>query len=528
MANRPGRWDLLGYDADPITTRPDEVAELAKYYQDMATDIETAAAQLRPVGDGDLSAGEGESVDAVRGRARDVTKSLTQMHGRYSSAAEAFTGFHAAVGLESDGAGGGTVMAVSMAAVKAAEEADSALSQVSGSPDPLQAAKDANREPTTEETDDAAKRTNAISQQKDALGSAHKQLEQAFSMLSDAGKQASSTMKGAWDDGLHDSGWYKFLHMLIKIFTVIGMILAVLAFFIPGLGLAAIVGAIGAVFAVVAAGLKFAVGEGSILDVVLSAIGLLTLGAGSAISKITSNVVKNVVTASKATMRVRGAEAIKNQTKITQGMQAATKEARERLTFIRSAIKKNPSIDRLRLTNAEKTYSDLKIASKAARDKLDRLPGELEKQKFDFASKFKNDPNWWNLRRINTVIANDKKLIKSQFTFEKGFGGTLKSWGERFAGIDGMVKRADMDKWLAENGVSIGKTVSAPQWHYAVGAWGSLWGKGTAIATTTVFPTGIGNDTARPWTPWVDSHKGAFPDIHTLWNPDVKGPAAHA
>ncbi|MFZ7087103.1 hypothetical protein [Curtobacterium sp. RRHDQ10] len=534
MANRPGRWDLLGHDADPITTRPDEVAELAKYYRDMANDIETAAAQLRPVGDDDLSAGEGESVDAVRGRAKDVAASLTQMHGRYSSAAEAFDGFHAAVGLESDGAGGGTVMAVSMAALHAAEEADSALTQVSGTADPLQAAKDANRPPTAEETDDANRRTSAIDQQKGALGAAHKQLDQAFSMLSDAGQRASSTMRGAWDDGLHDSGWYKFLHMLIKIFTIIGMILAVLAFFIPGLGLAAIVGAIGAVFAVVAAGLKFAVGEGSVLDVILSAIGLLTLGAGSAITKITANAIGKGISAGKNAIRIQGNASVRIQQGIQTSATRATRVVQDRIATISRELSGNtgsiPKIQELRRLTADlpRIQAANKLKFDTATAEIKRLTTQNAFRKLDFETKFKDDPNWWNLTKFKTVAGNDKQLIKDQFTLAKGLGGTFKSWGERFAGIDGMAKRGNIDRWFTDNGMKVPFTVAAPQWHFAVGAWGSLWGKGTAVATTTVFPTGIGNDTSRPWTPWVNDHKGAFPDIHTLWNPDVTGPAAHA
>ncbi|KQO59956.1 hypothetical protein [Curtobacterium sp. Leaf261] len=531
MANRPGRWDLLGHDADPITTQPDEVAALAKYYQDMANDIETAAAQLRPVGDDDLSAGEGESVDAVRGRAKDVTKSLTQMHGRYSSAAEAFTGFHTAVGTEGDRSGGGTVMAVSWAALQAAEEADSELSRVSGTADPLQAAKDANREPTPEETDDASKRDNAIGQQKGALGAAHKQLEQAMTMLSDAGKQASSTMKGAWDDGLHDSGWYKFLHGLIKFFTIIGMILAVLAFFIPGLGLAAIVGAIGAVFSVIAAGLKFAVGEGSVLDVILAGIGLLTLGAGSAITKITTNAIGKGISAGKNAIRIQGNASVKIQENIQKGADQATKVVKDRIATLNhelsgntGSISKLQELRKLKMDLPEITRVNAAKAQ-SAQNELKRLTTENAWRKLDFETKFKDDPNWWNLSKIKTVYGNDKKLIGDTFTGGKSF----KDWGERFAGIDGMAKLGRINEWFGANGMAkpLGMTGSS-SWHYGVGAWGSTFGKSTGIALPIVFPTGIGSDTSRPWTPWVDDHKGAFPDIHTLWNPDVKGPAAHA
>lgn len=530
MANRPGRWDLLGHDADPITTQPDEVAALAKYYQDMATDIETAAAQLRPVGEDDLSAGEGESIDAVRGRAKDVTASLNQMHGRYSSAAEAFTGFHAAVGTEGDRSGGGTVMAVSWAALQAAEEADSELSRVSGTADPLQAAKDANREPTPEETDDATKRDNAIGQQKGALGAAHKQLEQAMTMLSDAGKQASSTMKGAWDDGLHDSGWYKFLHFLIKFFTIIGMILAVLAFFIPGLGLAAIVGAIGAVFSVIAAGLKFAVGEGSILDVILSGIGLLTLGAGSALGKITTNVIGRGIKTGKDAMTKAHVKSIADAKVIETSARNARQVITDRIAAIRSSM---PSAAR------PQSLQDEMAALKAGRATQNGIiRGSVNEQKglnttfdfkkWDFERTFKDDPNWWNvLGKGKTIVSNDKQLFKDQFGKDLFTGAGFKSWGERFAGIDGVAKRDNLAKWLNGYGHT-GIVSTAPKWHYGVGAWGSAFGKSTGIALPIVFPTGIGSDTARPWTPWVNDHKGALPDIHTLWNPDVKGPAAHA
>ncbi|UBQ02577.1 DUF308 domain-containing protein [Curtobacterium sp. TXMA1] len=513
MANRPARWDLLGYDADPITSRPDEIEELAKYYRDMAEDIERAAAQLRPVGEGDLSTGEGESVDKIRTRSRDVSNSLVQMHGRYQAAGDAIGRFRDAVGSEADRSGGGTVMATSWAAVQRATEVDGELGSVQRTADPLQAARDAGTEPTAEQQDDARRRSDRIDDLTGQLNAARSLLAQAQSDLAQAGQAAAAAMKGSWNDGLHDSGWYKFLHALIKIFTVIGMILGVLAFFIPGLGLAAIVGAISAGFALVAAALKFSTGEGSIFELVMSLVGIASLGLGSKITALTKGAISKGITTGR--------------TSIKSSTQAALRAGQDRRTDIAKLWLRG----KFDVAKGEQLHDLIAPFNQWTKQQLGPKLTAFDEQ---FA---KPGPSWWNLGSVGRIARDDVGLLGKQFGNPSTWAEAVTKGGSRFVpssradgafvhvsektdslfwqrffGVDGIVKRNELDSWLTTRGLegigSIGKT----NWQYLGSVAGSLWGKGTFIGQNIAFGSDFGDP--RPWSAWTSAHKGALPDVH--------------
>lgn len=500
MASRVARWDLLAHEADPITGRPDDIEALARYYRDMATDIEQAASQLRPVGEGDLSTGEGESVDKIRSRSRAVTESLTQMHGRYQQAGEALQRFRDALGSETDRGGEGTVMATSWSAVQKAMDASSELGNVHATADPAKAAQDAGREPTPQEHDDTQRRAQRIDELDGTMSDARTMLAKAQSDLAAAGKAAASTMKGAWKDGLHDSGWYKFLHVLIKIFTVIGMILGVLAFFIPGLGIAAIVGVIGATFAVVASALKFATGEGSILEVVLGLVGMVTLGMGSRISAVTKGAISKGISSARGSIASAATRTLNDAEHVAARQQIFAKvlDGRSSVADAMRALGKSSDITRTALK------SELK----------------------HFDSRFeKTGPSWWNALSFNSKVPwfsatretarGDWGVIKDQWSSVRhalGGGGEAKdsAWLGRFLDTADLIKRKELDAWLGARGLA---GIGGPSaWHYGGTVFGSVWGRGTFVGVNI----GLGNDFGTP-TPnpgWVAEHKGAFPNVH--------------
>jgi hypothetical protein len=512
MATRPARWDLLGHESDPITSRPDEIEELAKYYRDMAADIERAAGQLRPVGDGDLTTGEGESVDKIRSRSRDVSKSLTQMHGRYQTAGDAIQRFRDAVGSERDRAGGSTVMATSWAAVQQATEIDGELGGLQRTADPVQDAHAAGHEPTPEQEDDSRRRTQRIDDLQGRMAAARNLLAQAQSDLAQAGQIAAAAMKGSWKDGLHDSGWYKFLHALIKIFTVIGMILGVLAFFIPGLGLAAIVGAISAGFALVAAALKFTTGEGSIFELVMSLVGIASLGFGSKVTALTKGAIS------------KGIDTGRSAIKHAAASQARIDRSAERWKIAGQLV--NREIDRTQWERLRELAAPIERW----------IGGGLGQKLNDFDAVFsKPGPSWWNLTSVGKIAHADAGLLGKQFGTPATWLGSLakaraagasprgtalvstaeressKYW-QRFFGVDGIVKRNELDAYLTSRGLEGIGTIGKSNWQYFGSVAGSLWGKGNFIGQNIAFGSDFGDP--RPWSGWTAAHKGAFPNVH--------------
>jgi hypothetical protein len=485
MAGRPGDWAALGEAADPVTTQPDAVAELAKFYRDMADAMEKTAGTLQKVADGDESVGKGESVEKIRGTAKDVTGSLHQMTGRYRAAGDAMQGFHDAVGETSDRSGG-SIMALTWQALEDAVTAQGDLSSARGLPDPAADAKAAGKDPTADDTSDSAKRVSRISDGEGAVSAAKAKLRAAMDQLSDAGKTAADRMRGAWDDGLHDSGWYKFIHMLIKILTIIGMVLAVFAILIPGLGIGAILGAIGAAMTLVAQVATFAMGEGNVFDLVMAVVGVLTLGIGAGITKATSMAVSKGISVGK--------------TAITKGLTTDLgKIAKLRNDAIAGWLDKSKSLD--------DAFGELKMA-----DNLDGAVTQVAIKRIEeFTGKFKDNPNWWNIPKIGTTLKNDWATVSKQFGSDLFTKGGFTGWAERLGGIDGQINRSGINKWLGENGLSkVGS--DAPGWHSWVNGGASVWGKGVFLSGLVLYPIGIGADQSRPWSDWVNEHKHPVPN----------------
>lgn len=519
MAGRAGDWAALDEAGDPITTQPAKVLELAAFYRDMAEQMETTAATLDKVGSGDEGVGKGESVDGIRKRAKDVSGSLKQMTGRYRAAGEALQGFANAVGDEADRSAG-TVMGTSWQALQDAIAAKGDLGSAQGLADPVAAAKQAGTEPTPEDTSDSQKRAERISGAEGAVAAAKRKLQDARDQLTSAGQRAASTMRGAWGDGLHDSGWYKFIHMLIKILTIIGIVLAVFAFLIPGLGIGAILGAISAGMTLIAQAATFAMGEGNVFDLVMAVVGVLTLGLGTAITKVTSTAVSNGIKATKGAMTSKFAGASKKAHEAV-GVRKDQLQAlkRDRASLDRRLHQPMSSAQTQTITKQldglQAQISKATRALERARGRRDAVDVEWIGTEASFAAKFADNPNWWNVAKIHKVIANDAKLVKKQFWTEVGTRGGLKDWGERLGGVDFQFTRDRLHDFEKLNRLRSGVT-AAPWYHAGANGFMSAWGKGNAIAGLVIGPIGIGADQSRPWSDWVAEHKHPVTDLPTV------------
>jgi len=278
MPARPGNWSLLGHPSDPIAGDPDQLHDLVVYYAKIAETIKSEAAVLQRIGSGDTTEMKGQSADAIRADSKSVAGSLTQTSGRYDAVARALAVYGPALD---------EARTESMRALLEAEAADGAKGSSAAMADPG-ANRPTDAPPLTDaETTMIHARTTAMADAADAAAQAKRRMDGALSALNAAGAAATGVIRGAWNDGLVDTWQYKlrekfvkFLKMLVKVLMWIGVALAVLAFFIPGLGAAALAGAIVAVATLAATTALAVMGEGSWMDVIFAVVGVVFIGGG--------------------------------------------------------------------------------------------------------------------------------------------------------------------------------------------------------------------------------------------------------
>lgn len=455
MSARPGNWQLLDHSKDPVGGDPARIAELTAYYATMADTINSEAAILRKIGDGDTSQLKGESADAVRERSRTVASSLTQASGRYSVVGAALRVYQPQ--LEE-------ARRESAKALADAEAAESSRAMATALADPS-----ANRPKdapplTDQENVDISRRSNAITAAGDASAAARARLDNALAALNDAGKTASSVIRAAWHDGLTDTLGYKIkeffkklLKLIVKIFMWIGVALAVLAFFIPGLGALALAGAIVAGISLAASTALAAIGEGSWLDVILGTVSVLLLGAGVLIAKIVQTthgalLGKIVTVSTKGKPNTALPRVVEGLPKV-QKVVAAVKAERIRV-FQGTLGPVQRSQANIRTMALDKGLKNLRASSSA----------KIEKVGADFKLK----PQFWNVRHpdyFTNDVAKVKDVIKGDYKWD------------RLLSVDRALKYKEL-QGVMQAGYSVGSK-SQPFWHFAnggrvVAGWGLL------------------------------------------------------
>jgi hypothetical protein len=545
MPARAGNWALLGEGSDPVVADVDVVQQLVQYYKDLADEITSEADVLKKIGDGDESQFKGDTADAVRKKSKEVAASLDKMSGRYLAVRDALTGF--LPDLQS-------ALSESALALREAEDAAAAGSRADAMADPTQ-----NRAPdappvTADEESAAAAKHRATDDAKSAAGAATARLRRAVDALNASGKQAAGVIRAGWHDGLHDTRgdkikafFSKLLKMIVKIFTFIGIALAALAILIPGVGVLAIMGAVAAGVGLVAQIGLVALGEGNILDLVMAVVGVVTLGIGTGIGKITSMAVKSGITAAKTSMNAKLAERLvplqKMQTQSITRISALRAQITGNTRTIAQVDHEMSDLTRTAIAQVgERGIAQAQAVSARLRQELTPLVGnkgiaqdgreaaragiareernisdrdqlmtshvkDVDESMSAFAAKFKDNPNWWNLREFKTVAKNDWDTVSKQFGSEvftkKGFD----SWWERFAGIDGQRNRARMDSFLQDGGFG-SIAANAPRSHTIINGGLSAWGKAWSITGLVINPVGVGLDQARPWTEQWNQDKG--------------------
>ena len=472
MPARSGNWQLLDRDSDPVAGDPDKLLDLIRYYTDLAKTISDEAIMLKRIGGGDASQLMGEAADAARSKSTDVAGQLDQASRRYEAARDALRQFAPALDqgrLES------------MKALTDAEAAHAATISSTNLPDPsVDRPKDA-PPLTNEETTEIGNRTNAINRASEELGAAKSRLRAALDVLDEAGRSAASIINDAINhDGLRDTwqyklrqGWLKFLKVLVKVLTWIGVALAVLAFFIPGLAVLAIAGAVVAGLALIASISLAAMGEGSWLDVILNVVAIAMLGAGAIVAKLVQ--ASHIALLSKITSTAA-------KTTATQLLKFSKVEAMAK--FEQAVVRSDLLAGRL---NTSKGLNRLMVLDQVpAKYKITSMANFTAKLQGEAAATFKIKPNWWNVRHPD-FLPNDFAKVKDVL-----LAGDWK-W-QRLLAVDKMQKLEEM-KGVAAKDFAI-KSNSTPFWHYT-NAGRVVYGYGNNVFKLGANPTGFGDDNSR-------------------------------
>ena len=273
MPERSGPWELLEKASDPIAADTAAIDARLTYFRSLSESMRVEGQRLSAIASG--QALKGQYADELRSASGDVSKDLTQVVGRYLAVVQALTTYQPAVEV---------AMAGSARALDDAIDASNAQNTATVMPTATATASTPLTPPEVQANADKATATAAAA---DRVAAAKAELIAVLSALDEAGREAASTVRGGFNDGLTDSGWDRFkyafaafLKILVKVLTYIGMALAAIALLIPGVGeLIMTIGiALAAVVLVANIALK-AMGDGSWADIGIAIAGLLTFGA---------------------------------------------------------------------------------------------------------------------------------------------------------------------------------------------------------------------------------------------------------
>jgi hypothetical protein len=277
-------WDLLDRDGDPVPGDPERVTAAQRRYAGIARTIHDTADRLRKVAAADGL--QGRYADAMQDKAKDVVNDLTKASGRYDAVAKAVGDYQPALA---------DARTESAAAVRDAEDAAAAGTKAGAMPDPS-AGRAPDAGPLTEADHAAVKaRDDAAASADAALAAAKNRLQRAVDALDEAGRalERAVTANRFKDDHLSDTTLDKFnaaLKVIVKVLQWVGVALAAVALIFPGVALFVVIGAVVAATVLVVDVVLAAQGETSWLDVAFAAVGVLLLGAGSALAKGLQNI----------------------------------------------------------------------------------------------------------------------------------------------------------------------------------------------------------------------------------------------
>jgi hypothetical protein len=254
----------------------ERIQQAKRDYENIATTLEDTIAKLARIVDTGSEGLKGQYVEPLKKDAQSIKDDLDKASVRYHDAATEI-GIYQPELEEAK---------TETAAAKSAEEAATGeVSSAKGKPDGV---KGADGTLTPEEQQKDTEKQRAVEEANAKLTAAKNKLTAALDALDVAGKRLGDNVSARrYDDGLTDTWKDKvnaFFKQISKIFAIIGMVLAVLCLIFPGVNLLILGTVVAGVITLVADSVLLANGEGSVMDVVLGAVGLGLAGIGAAIS----------------------------------------------------------------------------------------------------------------------------------------------------------------------------------------------------------------------------------------------------
>lgn len=290
MSARAGEWYLITDDGkDPVAGDPDAVSREQSYYADMAQTILAEANRLADLGHSDQLVGKfSKSLEKDLG---DLSGDVRKAHQRYDDVGQALGPFARALYTARD---------ESAAALRDAVAAHASQQQAASSPNPQQ--QPGGKPLTDAENSQQKAHAQAVSDADDAMRRARQRLENALSALNDAGKKAASLINDGCNDDLKDHHhWWDvvvdIIKIVVKVAGYVAMAAAIVALFIPGLDILATIALVASYAALAGDLVLFATGNGSLADVLIDVVGILTLHLGSAAAQMGKTAAEETATA---------------------------------------------------------------------------------------------------------------------------------------------------------------------------------------------------------------------------------------
>lgn len=306
MPERPGPWALLDRPSDPVVADLPEMDSRLAYFRSLAETMRTEGQRLSRISSGESLTGK--YADELRSASGDVAKDLDQVVGRYEAVVNALDDYRPALDAALLGSSQALDDAIDADAARGAADAMPKTTAPDGG------------QLTTQQEQANTDKTTATDAAADRLSAARQKLTNVLSALDEAGQRAAATIRKGFGDGLTDSGWdrfkyafKKFLQILVKVLTYIGMALAVIALVIPGVG-ELVLGAgiaLGAVTLAANIALK-ALGGGSWADIGIAIAGLLTFGAAKVLGPAIQNGLKSIAGAIRGGVGTTATDAIED------------------------------------------------------------------------------------------------------------------------------------------------------------------------------------------------------------------------
>jgi hypothetical protein len=253
---------------------PAEIDAAQKRYEHISMTIDDAVAKLQKIVDAGDEGLRGQWVEPLKEDAQSLKDSLTKAATRYRDVATEAKKYEPDLQHAIDEVG---------AAERDESSGNDALTRANMLPDPQ---KDEHGNIPPEEQQKGTDKQRAQDQANSDITAAKNRLTAALDALDVAGKRFGDAVNCKnYDDGLTDKINWRVMAIFKKIseiFGIIAMVLTALAFLIPGLNVLAIAGFAAGAVLLIADSVLLAGGDGSVLSVVLDAVGLGFAGLGAA------------------------------------------------------------------------------------------------------------------------------------------------------------------------------------------------------------------------------------------------------